>query len=155
MTRSLFAITFLVLAGCATPQYKAPQSGKTATMTIEPIGVMNAFSYQTAATCSGRQMILSTKDPVGVAKSIQIPAGEPFSLSMVWDTGMRAGIGGTEFTSCAPTITFIPADGETYFVGPGSRSTCSLHLRSGNETSVAYTPRSYAGGATESSSFCR
>jgi hypothetical protein len=154
MTRSLAAIAFLGLAACATPQYKSPHSGKTATLTVEPIGVMNAFAYQTAATCSGRQMILSTKDSVGVAKSVQVPVGEPLSITLVWDTGTRPAYGGIEFTGCAPTVTFTPNDGETYFIGPNSRSSCSLHLRDGNESDVTYTQRSYSAGATEASSFC-
>jgi hypothetical protein len=155
MPRLLVAIAFLGLSACATPQYKSPQFGKTVTLTVEPIGAMNAFAYQTAATCSGRQMILSTKDPVGVAKSVQVPAGEPLSITLVWDTGTRPAYGGIEFTSCAPTVTFTPSDGETYFVGPSSRSVCSLSLRDSNGSAVAYDQRSYSGGATESSSFCR
>ena len=100
-------------------------------------------------------MILSTKDPAGVEKSVQIPADEPFSVSLAWDMGTRATYGGIEFMGCTPTVTFTPKDGESYSIGQVAGNACSLYLKDGNGSAVARTQRNYSGGAAESSSFCR
>lgn len=144
----------LMLTSCATPRYQQPQSGTTAVLRLLPVGKTNAFSYQRASICTGRQMVISTKDPEGAPKVITIPAQEAFTLTLAWDTHASFSNSAIEFKGCAPTVTFVPEAGRKYVAGPSTDGQCALYLRDDAGTAVQATQRRWKTGLSESSSFC-
>lgn len=82
-------------------------------------------------------------------------AGEPFTLTLAWDSHAKFTTGLIEFVGCAPTATFVPQPGVTYMAGRLDNSHCELYLKDADGDSVEFAQRQWKNGNSESSSFCR
>lgn len=109
-TRLLLALALAFLQGCATPVFVPPDSGKTATLTLDSTaryGDLSLFTFKDSASCSGRQ-ILGSSTEVGstVMKSrTRIPVDQPFVIEL----SMRRGV-----YTCEALTAFDPSADRHY-----------------------------------------
>ena len=147
----------LALLACTTPTHTPPVSGPTAVILFKkyPDLQMNAFTYEQAADCSGRQMVLSTRDDYD--KKVVVPAERPLSISFGYQLGVTFTYNGFVVSGCSPMGTFVPKADESYTAyGTIDRNGCILHIeRADSGQPVKYETRQRRGAPlNDASSFC-